>query len=93
MKVVPDSSGVSALDTWLRDAGVSARTPDQAPVAGPSTVTDVTQQPRDTAEDLLVLDVWSGRPPGQLQTVDFPALPNGEATVQHWADHIFNPLR
>ena len=99
MKVVPDSSGVSALDTWLRDAGVPARAPDHVPVAGTNTVSttsamsDVTQQPRDTAEDLLVLDIWSGHPPGQLRTVDFPALPGSDATVQHWAEHIFSPLR
>ena len=99
MKVVPDSSGVSALDTWLRDAGVPARAPDQVPAAGTNTVSrmsaasDVTQQPRDTAEDLLVLDIWSGRPPGQLQTVGFSSLPGADATVQHWAEHIFSPLR
>jgi hypothetical protein len=93
MKVVPDSSGVSALDTWLRDAGAPAGAPDQAPVASPSAVSDVTEQPRDTAENLLVLDIWSGRPPGQLRTVDFPALPGANATVQHWAEHIFTPLR
>jgi hypothetical protein len=99
MKVVPDSSGVSALDTWLRDAGVPARAPDQVPAAGTNTVSrmsaasDVTQQPRDTAEDLLVLDIWSGRPPGQLQTVGFPSLPDADVTVQHWAEHIFSPLR
>jgi hypothetical protein len=51
------------------------------------------QQPRDTAEDLLVLDVWSGRPPDQVRTVDFPAAPDSDATVQHWAEHIFSPLR
>jgi hypothetical protein len=99
MKVVPDSSSVSALDTWLRDAGAPARAPDQGPVTGTNTVStaspvsDVTQQPRDTAEDLLVLDIWSGRPAGQLRTVDFPSLPDADATVQHWAEHIFNPLR
>jgi hypothetical protein len=99
MKVVPDSAGVSALDTWLRDAGAPARAPDQVPVDGTniastaSPLSDVTQQPRDTAEDLLVLDVWSGRPAGQLRTVDFSALPDADATVQHWAEHIFSPLR
>jgi hypothetical protein len=99
MKVVPESSGVSALDTWLRDAGVPARAPDHISVTGTnaattaSSVSDVTQQQRDTAEDLLVLNVWSGRPAGQLRTVDFPALPDSDATVQHWAEHIFSPLR
>jgi hypothetical protein len=94
MKVVPDSSGVSALDTWLRDAGVPARAPDHVhPVSTTSAMSDVTQQPRDTAEDLLVLDIWSGRPPGQLQTVGFSSLPGADATVQHWAEHIFSPLR
>jgi hypothetical protein len=93
MKVVPDSSSVSALDTWLRDAGAPASAPDQAPVAAPSAVGDVAQQPRDTAEELLLLDIWSGHPPGQLRTVDFPALPGSDATVQHWAEHIFSPLR
>jgi len=93
MKVVPESSGVSALDTWLRDAGVPARASEQAPVATPPAANEAIQQPRDTAEDLLALDIWSGRPPGQLRTVDFPALPNADATVQHWAEHIFSPLR
>jgi hypothetical protein len=93
MKVVPDSSGVSALDTWLRDAGVPAGASEHVPVATPPAASEAIQQPRDTAEDLLALDIWSGRPPGQLRTVDFPALPNADATVQHWADHIFSPLR
>ena len=92
MKVVPDSSGLSALDTWLRDAGMPAPAPNQAPVAGPSAVGDVTQQPRDTAEDLLVLDIWSGRPAGQLWTAGAAALPDAHATVQHWAEHILSPL-
>jgi hypothetical protein len=93
MKVVPDSSGVSALDTWLRDAGPPASAPEQVLVAGPSAANDATQQPRDPAEDLLVLDIWGGGPPGQLRTVDFAALPNADATVQQWAEHIFSPLR
>jgi hypothetical protein len=46
---------------------------------------------RDPAEDLLMLDVWSGRAPGQLRTVDVPF--KADATVQHWAEHIFSPLR
>jgi hypothetical protein len=92
MKVVSDSSGLSALDTWLRDAGLPERAQDQVPMAGPSAMGAAIQQPRDTAEDLLVLDVWSGRPPDQLRTVDFPATPAADATVQHWAEHIFSPL-
>jgi len=99
MKVVPHPSGVSALDTWLRDAGAPARAPDQVPAAGSNTasttfpVSHASQQPRDTAEDLLALDIWSGRQPEQLRTVDFPAGPDMDATVQHWAEHIFGPLR
>jgi hypothetical protein len=93
MKVVPDSSGLSALDTWLRDAGVPERAQEQVPVAGPSATSAAIQQPRDTAEDLLVLDVWSGHPPDRLRTVDLPAAPDADATVQHWAEHIFSPLR
>jgi hypothetical protein len=93
MKVVPESLGVSALDTWLRDAGVPAPTPEQASSAGPFAMSAATQQPRDTAEDLLVLDVWSGPPAGQLRTVDFTDLPAADSTVQHWAEHIFSPLR
>jgi hypothetical protein len=93
MKVAPDSSGHSALDTWLRDTGLPERAQEQVPVATPSATSGAIQQPRDTAEDLLVLDVWSGRPPDQLRTVDFPAAPDSDATVQHWADHIFSPLR
>ena len=93
MKVVPDSLGVSALDTWLRDAGAPAPAQDQASAAGSSAMSAAIQQPRDTAEDLLVLDIWSGRPAGQLRTVDFVALPAADATVQHWAEHIFSPLR
>lgn len=62
-------------------------------MANTSAVSDVTQQPRDTAENLLMLDVWSGRPPGQLRTVDYPPLSHADATVQHWAEHIFSPLR
>jgi hypothetical protein len=52
----------------------------------------MTQQPRDIAEDLLVLDIWSGRPAGQLRTVGSAALQDAHATVQHWAEHILSPL-
>jgi len=93
MKVIPESLGVSALDTWLRDAGVPAPAPDHVSAAGPPGMSAATQQLRDTAEDLLVLDIWSGRPPGQLQSVDFAAPLAADATVQHWAEHIFSPLR
>jgi hypothetical protein len=93
MKVFPDSSGLSALDTWLRDTSVPERAQDQVPVAGPAAMSAAIQQPRDTAEDLLVLDVWGGGPPDPLRTVDFPAAPDSDATVQHWAEHILSPLR
>jgi hypothetical protein len=97
MKVAPDSTGVSALDTWLRDVGAPAGSPGQGPVAGTNLASTVssasvaTQQLRDPAEDLLMLDVWSGRAPGQLRTSDVPF--KADATVQHWAEHIFSPLR
>ena len=97
MKVAPDSTGVSALDTWLRDVGAPAGSPGQGPVAGTNLASTVssasvaTQLLRDPAEDLLMLDVWSGRALGQLRTVDVPF--KADATVQHWAEHIFSPLR
>jgi hypothetical protein len=97
MKVAPDSTGVSALDTWLRDVGAPAGAPGQGPVAGTNlasiaaSASVATQQLRDPAEDLLMLDVWSGRAPGQLRPVDVPF--KADATVQHWAEHIFSPLR
>jgi hypothetical protein len=99
MKVAPDSTGVSALDTWLRDVGAPAGSPGQGPVAGTNLASTVssasvaTQQLRDPAEDLLMLDVWSGRAPGQLRPADVASLSEGDATVQHWAEHIFSPLR
>ncbi|MFL6604228.1 MAG: hypothetical protein ACJ8R9_23250 [Steroidobacteraceae bacterium] len=92
MKVGADSSGLSALDTWLRDAGVPERAQEQVAVASPFAMSAAIQQPRDTAEDLLVLNVWSGCAPDPLRTVDFPAGPDADATVQHWAEHIFTPL-
>jgi hypothetical protein len=96
MKVAPDSSGVSALDTWLRAADAA---PGQGPVAGTNlaattlSASDAAQQPRDTAEDLLVLDIWGGRPAGQLHAADSLDPTDVDATVQHWAEHIFSPLR
>jgi hypothetical protein len=96
MKVTPDSTGVSALDTWLRDVGAPAGAPGQGPVAGTNfastgSASAATQQLRDPAEDLLMLDVWSGRAPSQLRPADIPF--KADATVQHWAEHIFSPLR
>jgi hypothetical protein len=40
-----------------------------------------------------MLDVWSGRAPGQLRTADVASPSEADATVQHWADRIFSPLR
>ena len=98
MKVSPDSAGASALDVWLRAADPAPATPGSASssqgvnaAAGPSAVTDVCPQPRDTAEDLLVLDIWNGQPAGPLAALH--SLVATDATAQQWAEHIFSPLR
>jgi hypothetical protein len=90
MKVIPDSAGASALDAWLRNAEPD---PSQATnvAAASSPPSDATQQVRDTAEDLLVLDVWDGAPPGRLSALQ--SLSCADASVQQWAEHIFSPLR
>jgi hypothetical protein len=99
MNVVPNSSGVSALDTWLRDVGAPAQAPGQGPVAATSLASASlpaaipTQQLRDPAEELLMLDVPSEPTAGQIRTAGFAALSDADATVQHWAEHIFSPLR
>ena len=97
MKVFPDSAGVAALDTRLRqaDTGPSA---DQGPEPGailpPAALPpgETAQTVGDSSEDLLVLDIWNGRPPGQLRAAQ-STPPAAAATAQHWADHIFSPLR
>jgi hypothetical protein len=103
MKVIPDSTGASALDTWLRAAdpdyvhertardGVSQDYGTQVAAASVA-AGDAIAQPRDTAEDLLALDVWNGDAPERLSSgASSPAPAN--ASVQQWAEHIFSPLR
>jgi hypothetical protein len=98
MKVIPDSAGASALDTWLRaatpdaDASSGRIQGDGTSVAAASSPSnDALGQPRDTAEDLLVLDIWEGHVPGPLCSAH--PLPAADANVQQWAEHIFSPLR
>jgi hypothetical protein len=62
MKVFSQPAGVSALDTWLRDIEVANATRDAAStISGHSAAAseDHATQPRDTAEALLVLNVWN----------------------------------
>jgi hypothetical protein len=100
MKVSPDSAGASALDMWLRAAEPDPVTPGSASssqgthavLAGVSSATtDAAQKPHDTAEDLLVLDIWNGHATGPLSTLH--SLVATDATAQQWAEHIFSPLR
>jgi hypothetical protein len=96
MKVAPDFSGVSALDTWLRSADTGHSSSSVGPAAAvnaESTAVPSGRQIRDTAEDLLVLDLWNGAPPGQLHGARGAGGPEADASAQHWADHIFSPLR
>lgn len=98
MKVSPDSAGASALDTSLRAADTDPATPGSASssqgtyaAAASSAATDVSGQLRDTAEDLLVLDIWNGQAAGPLSALH--SLAATDATAQQWAEHIFSPLR
>jgi len=88
MKVAPDLSGVTALDTWLRaaDTGPAPANRTGAGADIPSTSFPPPPVPRDPAEDLLVLHV---------ETAALPDLgiPGSGASAQDWADHIFSPLR
>lgn len=90
MKVIPDSAGTSALDTWLRGADRDPA-PGQAAAAAVALPASAAAQPRDTAEDLLVLDIWGGEAPGPLQPAH--SVSAAGASVQDWAEHIFSPLR
>lgn len=86
MKVAPELSGVTALDTWLR-AGDTGPAPASRTSAGadiPSVL--FPQPPGDPAEDLLVLHV-------EATALSDVEVPGGGASAQDWADHIFSPLR
>jgi len=86
MKVAPELSGVTALDTWLRaaDTGPAPANRSSAGADIPSVL--FPQAPGDPAEDLLVLHVEAPA----LSGLD---LPDSGASAQDWADHIFSPLR
>lgn len=86
MKVAPDLSGVTALDTWLRaaDTGPAAAHRTSAGADIPSVL--FSQPPGDPAEDLLVLHV-------DVAALTDLELPGACASAQDWAEHIFSPLR
>ena len=85
MKVAPDLSGVTALDTWLRaaDTGPAPANRTSAGADIPSTL--FTPPAGDPAEDLLALHV-------DASAVSNPELPGVGASAQDWAEHIFSPL-
>jgi hypothetical protein len=86
MKVAPELSGVTALDTWLRaaDTGPAPANRTSAGADIPSVL--FPQPPGDPAEDLLVLHVDAAA----LSDLEPPGT---GASAQDWADHIFSPLR
>jgi hypothetical protein len=86
MKVAPDLSGVTALDTWLRGVDTDPAPADRTDALAPSTLSSTPATARDPAEDLLVLDV------GAAHVSDSDPLAAG-ASAQDWAEHIFSPLR
>ena len=87
MKVAPDLSGVTALDTWLRaaDTGPAPANRTSAGADIPSTLFTPPAVPRDPAEDLLALHV-------DASAVSNLELPGVGASAQDWAEHIFSPL-
>lgn len=99
MKVFSDAPNVSALDTWLRDAGTGETTQlasaaaDSLPNAASSAAL------RDTAEALLDANIWedgSGSSRQLVSTGSEPTLIHAQqaaSAAQRWADHIFAPLR
>ena len=88
MKVAPDLSGVTALDTWLRapDTGPAPANRTSGGADIPATLVPPTAVPRDPAEDLLTLHV-------DAAAISNLELPGAGASAQDWADHIFSPLR
>ena len=86
MKVAPDLSGVTALDTWLRAADTGPA-PAHRSSAGADIPSTLFPPPAgDPAEDLLILHVDTAA----LADLE---LPGTGAAAQDWADHIFSPLR
>jgi hypothetical protein len=86
MKVAPDLSGVTALDTWLRAADTGPA-PAHQTSAGADIPPALFPQPTgDPAEDLLVLHV-------DAAAISDLEPPGAGASSQEWADHIFSPLR
>jgi hypothetical protein len=86
MKVAPELSGVTALDTWLRAADTGPAPANRTSAGANIPSVPFPQPPGDPAEDLLVLHVDTAA----LSDLD---LPGTGASAQDWADHIFSPLR
>jgi hypothetical protein len=97
MKIAAGIPQASALDVWLRDAEITdtknaALVGTDGPVATPSA--SDTASPRDTAEILLDLDVWSGSSSSRTLTSSAPppADEGPDTPAQSWTEHIFGPL-
>jgi hypothetical protein len=92
MKVSSTPAQVSALETWLQnsESAVAEAAANPVTVAGQAGPT----HPRDGAERLLDLSVWSN---GSAQThtlVATAAAPQPtDRFAQLWSEHIFRPLQ
>jgi hypothetical protein len=90
MKIAADAPGSSALDAWLRNAEATDTTNGTASQVYPRSVG--VPPPRDSAEALLNLDVWSGAARELATSAPSPRDSAQDPAAQGWADHIFGPL-
>jgi hypothetical protein len=104
MQVSSTPAQMSALDIWLRETESVASPGGMPPAAGDATPAGselAAPGPRDIAEGLLELQVWTTSSSGggaaavasrQLATADQGPEHADATTAQLWAQHIFAPL-